>query len=100
MRIKIHCEISREGGMVLWPVNKRWQRAYGKHLQSFYVQSHKGLCLIQNNIHEMKEHFTASQWRDMEHGWSVIVIMDPWDYGNLLGWDACNVTLPTRKRKV
>lgn len=73
------------------PVSTKWRQKFSRHMKemgqratsSVFFQSDEDLPeSIRNNPRAM---------RMLRGGWNATVLVDPWEYGHWLGWDAHTV---------
>lgn len=89
MAIKIEYSIDRMGCLRMRPVNQRLNKAIGKYLEEWKV-AWSGDVFVQEdfNIEAALEGFTETERRDLDNGWSVTKLEDPWTWLHYVGWDA------------
>lgn len=51
------------------------------HDSSVYLQS-------EEEVAGLREYMEDEAFKELNEGWDVDFLMDPWDYGHFLGWDA------------
>jgi len=82
----------RMGNIHATPKNGRIAKKFARHLQGFGVQA-DGSAFFQEGggAQEFLEDCSPSQRREISDGYRVSMRVDPWVFGQWLGWDACNV---------
>ena len=88
----VDVSMDRMGNVVARPRSARIARKYTKHLAGFGVKS-DGSAFFQEGgpASEFLADLKPGQVRDLESGWDVTLRLDPWVFGQWLGWDACEV---------
>lgn len=89
-RIKVTFEMDRCGCLLMTPVSKRLQGRIKRHLAEWKV-GWDGSVLVQEDYNAesaLEQHLTPSQRRDVDQGWPVTVLVDPWEWLHYVGWDA------------
>ncbi len=92
-RIRVEIEEDMGGGITITPVSSRVCAKYERHMSDVYGRS---VCSAYKN-----DGFETQQFLDqypeiarkLERDRYVVVEMDPWEFGLLLGWDAENVEI-------
>jgi len=89
--MKVELKIDRMGNLLLKPVSKYWQKTIAKYLASYDVQWDKEV-LVQTNVDDTLEYpleLTKAQKDDLHNGWSIVILIDPWTFGQgFVGYDA------------
>lgn len=81
----IRIEPHRFGYLVIAPVNKRERNRTSRYLAGWGVES-DGSVLV-NQIEDLPIDLSRSEVRDLEEGWALRKRLDPWTWGQLVGWD-------------
>ena len=92
MAILIEVAMDRMGCVTATPVNERVRRKYAKHMLQ-YTGHADGSAFFQGDWEVPEEITSHRDWNDVERGWPVRMLVDPWLFGHWLGYDACNVRL-------
>jgi len=89
----VSIEQNRFGHITISPVSDRIRRKYARYLRKFN-HNDNGTVYMQVDTDIETLELTPSQRRNVEHGWTIRVRMDPWNYASMLGYDAAeNVKL-------
>lgn len=88
-------EVSQDatGSVTLWPTSRKVRDRIEKHLNEFgerdasvFLQEHHGDTWIEDNL-------SADDAETVRQGWTVAIVVDPFDYGMWRGWDVHNVDM-------
>lgn len=96
MGIKVTFDMDRCGNVTAMPKRERYARIFCAVVAanggpSYKAAARDGFSAFFNagqEVDELQEYFAPGEWKDMEEGWSVTRIMDPWEVGHFYGYDA------------
>lgn len=96
MGIKVTFDMDRCGNITAVPVCERYARIFCAVAAinggpSFKTARRDGFSAFFNDGQEtadLRDYFTSTEWKDMEQGYSVTKILDPWEVGHFYGYDA------------
>lgn len=91
--IKVEVVEDRMGNVIVTPVSKKVRRKIEKHLELFGERGAEVFMQEGDPAEQFKAELTAAQRREIEQGWTVTMIVDPWVYGHWRGWDVHEVEL-------
>lgn len=102
-RIKIDCHIDRFGGLKMKPAGLSVWSAFNAHmvLAGYPNDGEAATAYIQEASDEtLAEYLSPAQIRHVKRGYPAAILMDPYEFGCLLGEDACevDVTKPIWRR--
>ncbi len=92
-RIRVEIEEDMGGGVTITPVSSRVCAKYERHMLDVYGRA---VCSAYKNDGFETQQFLDQHpeiARKLERDRYVVVEMDPWEFGLLLGWDAENVEI-------
>ena len=73
-------------GLSAEPVAQKWKSRFAQHM---YRACGTTNCIIFSTDEDVPEDIrNNAQWPELMKGWSIVVRMHPYDYGNWLGYDA------------
>jgi len=81
-------------GVALEPVSHRVSKRYRDHLTAMgqaIPEEDSLVALFGDEADEFVGGLPDRARRDVREGWEAIVLMDPWEFGSLVGYDAHNV---------
>ena len=81
-------------GVALEPVSQRVSRRYRAHLAEMgqaIPEEDSLVALFGDEADEFVAGLPDRARRDLKAGWDVVILMDPWEWGHLVGYDAHNV---------
>jgi len=99
-RILVEAEKDSFGGVTVRVVSERHQARYRAALAVYLGEGADPSVLLQ--YEDCVEQFVGSyvprrKRRDLREGWAVRFLIDPWDFGHHLGYDAHEVDLGPRR---
>jgi hypothetical protein len=89
-------EVSRDrmGSIIVEPIRESYRLTYAAHMREMTGRS---TCQAYIPEHCAEEFINecCPKWHraDLRNGYAVRFRLDPWIFGNLLGYDACEVSL-------
>ena len=93
-RMRVRASMDRYGNVCVGPVAKYWRQRFQSAIDEI---SERGYCpggltvdqYIQNpyNPGSIMDDIPRRYHRDLEHGWPVVFLMDPWTFAHLVGYD-------------
>jgi hypothetical protein len=89
--IKIEAFDDRWGDVILRPVSQKHCEAYMQHMYGIGTKSDD--CSVFTRLEDVAPYMPKAKLRDLQNGWGVVFLMDPWVFGHLLGYDAHEVRL-------
>lgn len=92
--MKILARLDRIGNLTLEPASKRIRKLYKRELSGFS----DGTVFVQE-CEDLSEYVPSRQHRWLREGHTVCFLMDPWVYGNLVGYDACEIDPYAKKEQ-
>jgi hypothetical protein len=84
--IKIEITEDRMGCLILQPVNQRIQRQLERHNSECAGHS-ENTVLIQTDTSEFMERLSDRQRSSISEGYRTVVLMDPYEFGCMVGYD-------------
>jgi hypothetical protein len=90
--IKVRATMDRMGNIVAAPVSDRWSRRFAARCQKNGGPADRD-CFFQEGMaaSEFLESLRPAQRRDLNNGWTVTFMADPWEVGHWYGYDAHTV---------
>lgn len=98
--IKVRISPTSYGAYVAEPVSKQWRKLFADHILEWkYTGNPQGIP-----EHELCKAYFQGAWElpsnvvlnrqypDLCTGWDIVILVDPWDFGHWLGYDAHTVT--------
>ncbi len=89
-RIKVTFEMDPCGNLVMTPLSRQLRRRIVRYLKEWKVNS-DGTAFVQEDYNvesALERYLNPSQRRDVQAGWPVTVLVDPWTWLHHIGWDA------------
>ena len=94
MKIKVTASPDNMGNIELCPLSMKHRIAYAKHIKEMTGHADPSVFLQEGQAaDEFLSDLSPRQRRDLDAGFDVTFLIDPWIYGNYLGYDACEVNL-------
>ena len=92
-RILIRIEFLNPG-YTAYPVSKHWRKRFADYMRQWGDYTEKEACQVYfQGDYELPEEVTRNrQYRDLQAGWDITILVDPWEFGHWLGWDAHTIT--------
>ena len=87
--IKIEIVPLSYGSYTSRPVSRKWRKAFAAHMDSYYYTVLHEKAYFQD-FWQLPESVRENRraMRELDKGYSTIVLIDPWEYGHWLGYDA------------
>ena len=95
-RIKVEVQQDRMGGLLLTPVSQRVRQQMRAHTREWHGHA-SDTALIDRDYdveHFIRTYLSPQQGRDVRQGWPVTILMDPWVFGHMVGYDFHEVINP------
>jgi len=86
--IKVEIVESPYGGYLFIPVSQKLRKKIRDHLADWEINSDGSIYLSDGEANSIISDLSPSQQRDLEGGWGLTVLWDPWDFLHLVGYDA------------
>jgi hypothetical protein len=92
-KILVSARMDRMGNIIIRPVSDKWARRFARAVKSNGGGYHKDIFFQEGMGAEefIGQDLPARYKRDIENGWIVRFLVDPWLVGMWYGYDACNV---------
>lgn len=88
-KIKIVAEMDRCGNIILSTKNKRYGKAFARIVKENGGPDEETAFFQQGfGASEFIEDLTPRQRKDLENGWEITFLIDPWLAGHFWGYDA------------
>ena len=97
--IKVRVEQDRMGDVTITPESAKVRKRLEKHLKQFGESGAEVFLQGWQGDQWLDENLTKAQQREVRQGWGLTMIMDPWEYGMLRGYDSSEVKMNPRPRK-
>ena len=86
--VKVRVSPNRLGHLTISPINDRITRRIVKVVKANGGPGHDSVYLqVDTDVEAFLADFRPSVRRDVDAGWDVTVIMDPWVLGHYFGYD-------------
>jgi hypothetical protein len=97
--IKIRIEPLPYGAYTATPISKYWRDRFGRHILEWKyngdpsgVPQHELCQAYFQGYYDLPEAVTSNrQFPELERGWYITILVDPWEFGHWLGYDAHTV---------
>ena len=93
MKIKVHFSTDFMGNVIGSPVKDSYREQYAEHMQQFRPNDDGTVFFQEHEISELSGIIPQRKIRELHGGYSVVCLVDSWDYGAMLGYDASMVKL-------
>lgn len=94
MKIKVTASPDRMGNITVTPVSLRHCAKYAAHMKGMTGSADSSVFIQEGGpAEEFLEELRPAKRRDIEAGWDVTFLVDPWIFGHWLGWSAEEVDL-------
>jgi len=85
--IRIRVQSLPYGAFVAFPESVKWNRAFAGHMLK-YTGHYDSSAFFQGEW-ELPETITQNrQYGELRKGWDICILVDPWEFGHWLGYDA------------
>lgn len=82
--------MDRMGCITARPMSRVWRKKFAAHMKDMTGRRYSS-AFFQGD-YETPETITGHRYyKELEKGWPVTMRIDPWEFGQWLGYDACNV---------
>jgi hypothetical protein len=95
--IKVKISVNNIGSVIAVPISESNRTAYAEHLREYESEHADGSAFFQNEWGVPETITSHRNWKDCLDGWDFTMLVDPWEFGHWLGWDAHNVELGASK---
>ena len=85
--IKVTISQNRYGGYAAIPVSSYWQRRFAQHMLE-YTGRRSAEAYFQGEWELPESVYLNWQYTELEKGWDITILVDPWEFGHWLGYDA------------
>jgi len=99
--MKVEISPLRWGGYTARPVGQVWVKKFGEYMADWLnsdpsvptLELEECASVLWQHDGELPETVTENRaaMRELGRGWPVVVLVDPWEFGHWLGWDAHTV---------
>lgn len=89
-KIQVRAKMDRMGNILVWPVGAAYAKAFVRvcndnggscERKAFFQEGMGAQEFMENDV-------PRKYWRDLENGYEVTWMADPWVVGHWYGWDA------------
>ena len=91
--MKIKLSIDNYGFLTITVISKAWNKKIQKHLKR-YGQPWDGTLFVQDSPEYTAKslfYLTESEIQELQDGWDKTIIVDPWTFLQMVGWDATDL---------
>ena len=91
MLVNFHTDFM--GNVISEPVNKKHLKKFRDHMRIFNDLDDGTVFFQGGQLDELVHYIPLKKFKELRQGYWVTCRIDPYDYGHMLGYDACNVEL-------
>ena len=74
-------------GYTATPVSKYWRRRFALHMHNY--TGHRSAEVYFQGLYDLPETVVLNwQYDELVKGWDICILVDPWEFGHWLGYDA------------